>query len=180
MTHHINTRSIVAFLIILIVVAGCTSEQGIGKLTFDNNIECISWSHPESTVKFPEAHSGNYVCKIYKDNPYSAVLDIRVKDISSKPLKKIYVNAWFRLTSNASEQSLVLDIRDSTVQNSFEWLNVDAADFNNDLNKWSRAELIVDLTKKDRNNINNVYRIYAVNNRDEPVYVDDFEVSFEE
>jgi hypothetical protein len=180
MTQHINFRSLITYLCIIVLFAGCSGETTKSKLSFDNNNECISWQQTASAIRFPQAHSGNYVCKINKDNPFSAVLDIRVKDISDKPLRKARITAWFMLTSNGTEQNLVMDVRDSTMQNSYEWINVDAADYNSELNKWSQAELVIDLTKKDRNNINNVYRIYASNGRSEPVYVDDFEVSFEE
>ena len=180
MKQHTGTPLILILLCMTALFAGCSEEKVRGKLTFDNNNECISWSQSTSTIKFPQAHSGNYVCKINKENPFSNVLNIRVSEISNKPLKRATITAWFMLTSNGTEQNLVMDVRDSSQQNSFEWINVDAADNNNELNKWRKAELVVDLTKKDRNNINNVYRIYASNGRDEAVYVDDFEVSFEE
>jgi hypothetical protein len=138
------------------------------------------WKDSPSMIQFPDAHSGTHVCKLNKDNPFSSSMDIKVKDISRKPLKTARITAWFMITSNTSDQNLVLDIRDSTLQNSFEWINTDAANYLTDLNKWAKVEMTVDLTKKDRNNPNNVYRIYAANSKDEPVYVDDFEVSFEE
>ena len=169
----------VAYLVIIILFAGCSDDTSQTRFRFDNNNECISWRHTTSTVRFPQAHSGNYVCRINKDNEYSTILDIRVRDISDKPLKKARISAWFMLTGNASMQNLVFDVRDSSVMNSYEWINADAADQDYELNKWTHVKLEVDLTKKDRNNMNNVYRIYANNNREEPVYVDDFEVFFE-
>jgi len=180
MAHHSNTLSKLACFIIIVFISGCSGEPNRGALTFNNNIECILWEQSASSIKFDNAHSGNYVSKINSDNPYSTILNIRARDISDKPLKTVKVTAWFMLTSNTTEQSLVLDIRDSTNLQSIEWLNVDAASFNIVLNKWAQAELIVNLARNNRNNIDNVYRIYAVNSKNEPVYVDDFEVSFED
>jgi hypothetical protein len=179
-----NTRSTTYVILIcaslLFFFSACSDEENYNKLSFDNNIECTGWSTSGSTIPYANAHSGNYVCKIDKNNSFSTMLDIKVKDISKKPLKRAKITAWFMLTSHDTEQNLVLDVRDSTLQNSFEWIKTDAADYTNDLNKWTKAELIVDLTKKDRNNVNNIYRIYAANGKNDPVYVDDFEVSFEE
>jgi len=180
MLQHSGIRFLITLLSISAVFASCKEEKVKSKLSYDNNNESMAWTQSPAIIKTPEAHSGNYVCKIDKGSPYSSVLNVRVKDISDKQLKKARISAWFMLTSNASEQGLVLDIRDSTGQNSLEWLGVDAADFTTEVNKWARAELVVDLTQKDRNNKGKLYRIYALNNTDAPVFVDDFEVNFEE
>jgi len=180
MNQKITTLLNYAFIILVLFSAGCSSEQTQPKMSFGCNIETIYWKNLSVSYKFPNAHSGNYVSKLNKDSPYSAALDLPVREISSKPLKRAKITAWFMCTSNASVQNLVCDIRDSSMQNSVEWIGVDAADFSIELNKWSKAELIIDLTKNNRNNLSYVYRIYAFNDKDDPVYVDDFDVSFED
>ena len=180
MKTEISARIKISGILLFFICAGCSREGDFNKLSFNNSLECAGWSTSGSMIPFADSHSGHYVCKINKDNAFSSILDIKVKDISKKPLKRARITAWFMLTSHTTEQNLVLDVRDSTLQNSYEWINTDAADYSIDLNKWVKAELVVDLTKKNRNNINNIYRIYASNGKDDPVYVDDFEVSFEE
>jgi hypothetical protein len=169
-----------AVIVFAFLVTGCSSEQTQPKMSFGCNIETAYWKNLSVAYKFPNAHSGNYVSKLNKDSPYSAALDIPVNEISSKPLKRAKITAWFFLTSHTTVQNLVCDIRDSTMQNSIEWIGIDAADFSNELNKWAKAELTIDLTKNNRNNSSYVYRIYAFNDKDETVYADDFDVSFED
>src|SRR5436190_8969490 len=89
-------------LLCFIMVAGCSEEKSKSKLSFDNNSESIYWKRTETAVRFPQAHSGNYVSKIYRDNPFSIVLDLPVRDISDKPLRRAKIKAWFMLTSNAT------------------------------------------------------------------------------
>ena len=172
--------SAATWLLVFTMLFSCSREEKKSKLAFDNNIESIYWGSSPNTIKFANAHSGNYVCKLDKTNPFSQVFNIKVKDLSTKPLRRAKISAWFMLTGNYSEQNLVLDVRDSSMQQSLEWINTDAIDYVKDLNKWGKAELIVDLTKKNRNNPNNVFRIYASNGKEEPIYVDDFEIQFEE
>jgi|GEM_PF-6349931 len=163
----------------LVACSGSKEDKG-NKLTFKNDLEGNYWSPSQNLISFPQSHSGNFVNKLETGQAFSNIFNIRVKDISSKPVKRAKVTAWFMLTGTDSEQNLVLDVRDSTMQNSFEWINVDATDFVSELNKWGKVELIVDLTLKNRNSPDHVFRIYAANGRKQPVYVDDFEISFEE
>jgi hypothetical protein len=149
-------------------------------MNFNNNIETSYWTTSSNTIQVNNAHSGNYCCKLNKDSPFSTTFNIRVKDISEKPLQRAKISAWFMPTSDLVEQNLVLDIRDSTTEKSFEWINNDAANYLTELNKWGKIDLLVDLTINNRNDPNNVYRIYASNGKDEPIYVDDFEIVFEE
>ena len=172
----------IGFPLLIIQLASCSSEKD-SKLFFSNNIESsYVWDEhpPSSIVKFDKAHSGNYVCKMDVNNPFSITYNMRVKDISPKPLSKVKVSAWFMLTENNSEQNLIINILDSSMQKSFEWLARNAAEDIKELNQWGRVEQTIDLTQKNRNNPDNVIRIYAANGRGEPVYVDDIEIQFEE
>jgi hypothetical protein len=162
----------------IILITAC-SEEKKSKLTFTNDIESSYWSSSAGVMVFPNAHSGNYVSKLNKESAYSTIFNIKVKDIPDHASQRIKISAWFMLTGNDSEQNLVLDVRDSSMQNSLEWINVDARDYVTDLNTWGKTELIVDLTQKSRNSPENVLRIYAANGKETPVYVDDFEIEFE-
>jgi hypothetical protein len=162
----------------VIMVVACSQEKKT-QLIFSNDVEGKYWSSSSSVIEFPQAHSGNHVNKLNKQNAFSNTFNIRIKDISSKPVKRVRISAWFMLTGDNSERNLVLDIRDSSNQKSLEWINADARDYIPDLNQWAKAELVVDLTLKNRNNPENTLGVYAANGKEEPIYVDDIEILFE-
>ncbi len=170
-------RKIKILLLSLILATGC-SEEKRGKLTFDTNFESAYWGTNSSVIKSAEAHSGNYMSKINKDNPYSSTFEIKAKDLESKSISSVNITAWFMLTGDNSEQQLVFEIRDSSNLKTLEWLNLDATEYVEELNKWVKVEHLVDLTENNRNNPNNIYRVYASNSKDEPVYVDDIDIEF--
>lgn len=174
-----NNIKIKLLSIIIIFNTACTQSKQRGNLVFDTNLENSNWSTSGSQSKFNNAHSGNFVCKINKDNAFTNNFEARVIDVSSKTLKTARISAWMMLTSKNSEQNLVLEIRDSSNQKTLEWLNTNAADYIDNLNQWVKIDLVVDLTINNRNNQQNIYRIYASNGKDDIVYVDDFEVGFE-
>lgn len=166
-------------LLLLILAAGCSTEKNRSKFVFDTTMENIYWSPSPSTIKYDNAHSGNYACKINTTNAFSTVFESKVSEISNKPLKSAKISAWMMLTGDNSEQNLVLEIRDSSNQQTKEWLNTDAIDYIDNLNHWTKIDLIIDLTINDRNNLQNIYKVYASNGKEDAVFVDDFQVEFE-
>jgi predicted DNA-binding protein (MmcQ/YjbR family) len=163
----------------IITITSCSNERKRGALIYDSNNENGLWRTTGAVIKSDKAHTGSYLNKINKDNPYSNTFEIQVKDISSKPLTKVYLSAYMMLTEYNTEQNLVLEIRDSTGQNLTEWLSINAADYIDKPNEWVKIENVLDLTINNRNNLDYFYRVYATNGKEGAVYVDDFEIEFE-
>lgn len=174
-------KALIKLLIVSIVItiASCSNERKRGSLTYDSNNENGLWRTTGAVIKSDKARSGSYVNKINKDNPFSNTFEIQAKNISNRPLSKAYISAYMMLTDDNTEQNLVLEIRDSTGQNLIEWLNINAANYIDNLNEWVKVDNIIDLTINNRNNPGYYYRVYASNGNEADVYVDDFEVEFE-
>lgn len=170
-------KKLLAFIFIFYV--SCSDNKNKGRLCYDSNTENPYWRATGAVIKFENAHSGNYVSKINKDNPFSLNFEAKAKEISDKSLSKAKLSAWIMLTSFDSEQNLVFEIRDSTGEKTLEWLNINAADYIENLNQWVKIDHLVDLTISNRNNKEYFYRAYAANGKEHAVYVDDFELEFE-
>jgi hypothetical protein len=165
---------------LIVILSSCSNERTKSKLIFSYDNEDNYWSPNASVVKFADAHSGNSANKINKQNPYSGVFDIKANEISAKRLQYAKISAWFLMTGNNSEQNLVFDVRDAATQKSYEWISKDAMEFAKGMNQWCKVTLEVDLRQAGRGNLDRAYRIYACNGKDDVVYVDDFEIEFED
>lgn len=166
-------------IVAIAAITSCSGERKRSNLTYDSNTENNYWKTTNAVEVSDKAHSGNYLSRINKNNPFSLNFEAQLKKISDKPLSKAYISAYIMLTGFETEQNLVLEIRDSTGEKTVEWLNVDAGDYIDEPNKWVKIDNIIDLTINNRNNPNNFYRVYATNGKEGDVFVDDFMVEFE-
>ncbi|MCX6274041.1 MAG: hypothetical protein NTV09_02375 [Bacteroidetes bacterium] len=170
-----------ASLFAVIYLTGCADSGSNDGLTFNNDMETTFAfnEHPASNiVYFKNAHSGRYVSIIDTSNIWCGGFNMKVKDIDPAPLSKVTIGAWMYAQQPNADAQLAIDIRDKD-GNTLDWLGQPAHDFLTTTVNWTWVQMEVDLSVKNRNNIDNTYRIYVVNNTGSAVLVDDLKIRFE-
>ena len=166
----------------MIVLSGCRSSKNDTKLVFSSSMESqYAWTdHPQSNIVWSEhARSGNYVCKLDATSPYSVTYNMKVSDISKRPLKSANVSVWVYMTSLAADPYLGFSILNSSGQPET-WISMRALELIGKPNAWHQVKLKVDLTEGTRNRLGNTYRIFAQNDQADVVFVDDLVIEYEE
>ena len=174
--------SIIALLSLpILVLNSCSDSKSNDGLTFTNDMETIfAWSDnaPKNILYFNNAHSGKYVCMIDSSNIFSTTFNMNAKAISSSPLKRVTIGAWFNSQQNGSEPNIAIDIRDKD-GSTIDWIAQSGKDLIKSTGEWTWVEMSVDLTSKNRNALDNSYRVYAFNKNGSGCLVDDIEISYE-
>ena len=167
---------------VFIFAPACNPGRQDSKLYFSNSVEsAFAWQdHSSQGITWSDqAHSGNYVCKMDSATPYSVTFNMKLSDISRKPLKSVRISAWVNMSSMVSDPVIAVDIRDSNFT-SMEWISRPAKDFVAQPNHWEQIDFKVNLREKNRNRKSNYLRIYLSNAHRDYTLADDIEISFEE
>lgn len=171
-------------ILILVIVFGtiysCSKkeEKFVVKYTSDMDTQ-IGWTDNPlpHLIKSPNAHSGNYICRLDSVHPYSPTYNMHVSDISREKFSKLKLRTWIKAESIVAHPHLVLDIRNSNNE-TLEWLAKDFTGPVLNTKDWEMYEFEVDLTEKERLKESNIYRIYVSNGKADAVLCDDIEVIF--
>jgi hypothetical protein len=166
---------------LITLLTACGDSASNNGLTFQNNIEtsfAFSDNPRSNIIYFKNAHSGRYVCIIDSTNIFSVGFNMKVKDIDPDPLKKVTIGAWFNAQQAGSNAQLAIDIRDKN-GNTVDWIAQPTGEYLTSTGDWNWVEMSIDLTVKNFNNPDNIYRIYAFNRTGSSVLVDDIKISFE-
>jgi hypothetical protein len=169
------------FLALSGLIASCRSDKKTSLYFLDTVESNYAWNgnHIPCIIKSEKAHSGMYMCKVNKDYSSSVTFNMRLGDISPKPLKAVTVSGWIMLTGNNSERNITIDIRNQN-DSMVEYFSHNTGYDLRDINKWVYTKYRFNLSKKNRNNIDNRILVYFYNSKEEPIYVDDIAVEFEE
>jgi hypothetical protein len=169
--------------LMVLSLSSCDRNKNSDLIFFNSMESSIGWNVNQvpnnyPIIKFDNAFSGQYVCKLDSTNPFSITFYMKQKDICKKKLSLVRLSAWFMIIADNSEQNLVTEIRDSN-EKVLEWIVKDAKDFEPEINNWRKVSITIDLTLNERNNPENYVRIYASNGKAFPVFVDDIKIEFE-
>jgi len=166
----------------LLTFSRCSDHSsGNGELVFVNNMDMLvafNPSTPRNIVPYKNAHSGMFVCIVDSENVFSVNYEMKNRNISNEPLKRVKVGAWINMQQEGSDPNLAIDIRDSSGK-TLDWIAVNSKDLSKKTMEWQWMELTVDLTVKKRNAPENSLRIYAFNQKGASCLVDDMEVRYE-
>jgi hypothetical protein len=178
-----NLKSSSLFILSMALVgfSGCSDLKSNDGLTFTNDMETVvGWSTnaPSNFVFFNNAHSGKYVCIIDSANIFGSTFEMKSKAIASAPMKRVTIGAWFNTQQNGSEPQIAIDIRDKD-GNTIDWIAMPVKDVLKNTGDWTWAEMTVDLTPKNRNAVDNAFRVYAFNKSGAACLVDDMVIRFE-
>ena len=174
-------KIILLVILAALLFAGCSSSDKDSGLVFSNSMESnLAWmDHPQSNIVWSDnAHSGHYVCKLDASSPYSVTYNMKVSDISKKPLKSVHISAWVNMSTVTGDRYIGISILESS-QQAMDWIAQKALEVIGKPGEWHKVELNVDLLGK-RNRPTNIYRIFAVNEKQDVVLLDDLTIEFEE
>jgi hypothetical protein len=170
-------------LIVFFLDLGCKNNTDDSKhYSYLHNMDNdLAWNnHNVSNIALVKiAHSGTYACKLDSGKPYSPVFTMRLKDVSSNPLKNLTISAWFFLQENDTDPHLVADFRNGN-DSSFQFENTSIGDMIIEKRRWTKASVTIDLTTGNKNNLENILRVYAYNSTLPPLWCDDLEINFSE
>src|SRR5258705_12101284 len=133
---------------VIFLLASCSSDKKKSELYFFDTIESnYAWNgnHIPCIIKSDLAHSGMFVCKVNKDFSSSVTFNMRLGDISAKPLKSVTVSGWVMLIGNGSEHNLVVDIRTKN-DSTGEFLAHNTGYNLEEVNQWTKAKITYNLT----------------------------------
>ena len=164
--------------ITVIGFSGCGDDDY--PASFKNDMDQgVAWTDnpPPHIIQSPDARSGRYICKLDASNAFGPTFNMHVKDITDKKYGKVKISVWMKAKETNAEPQLVLDIRRED-GSTIEWLSQKFTGSALKTDKWGYYENKIDLTKSDRKNPDNIYRIYVSNGKETPVFIDDMRIDF--
>jgi len=169
----------VALMILCLITFSCNNPKK--EFTYldsaDSEIAFHSEKKVNNIVRLNNAHSGKYVYRLNKENPFSGTFYLGLSDVYPEKPKKLLLSAWILTEDINSALKFTLEIRDKDF-NLKEWLGSNANDKMHVVNEWTYVEFEYDLLTNNRNNPDNYLRAYIYNDSDLSVYSDDIEIRF--
>ena len=166
----------------LYFLPGCSGPDSKSELSFVNDMETLfGWntnSRLSNIVYYKGAHSGRYVCAMDSSNNFGPTFEMRLKEVDPGPLKRLKVGCWFNTQQEGSRPEIIVDIRDKD-GNTKEWLTQPGKDIIKSTGEWTWVELQLDLSVKNRNLPDNIFRIYPLNTSGAVALADDIGIHFE-
>lgn len=171
-------KRVIFALSAVLMISACTSNQE-GIRFYSNYDNDLGWNESFSKLmeEIPDAPSGKMAGVLNAQSPYSTTFNLNAARISDKPLKSVTVTAQVKIEGATADPLVVIDIRGKD-GNTLEWLSKGPDDIGGSVGKWVTISNQIDLTANNRNDPNNIFRIYATNNSPEKVLVDDIEIVF--
>lgn len=167
------------FFFILLSVS-CNSFRSDKEYAFLNNLEySYVWTdnHPSNIVKDEYAKSGQFVCRLDEQNPYSPTFNIRLDELSEKfKVSKVVVSAWLRSDSLRVSPLIILEYRDaarnvSNVENK----QITMTALNS--GEWALYEYEFKADSSFTASRDNYIRVFLMNNTKSAVFCDDMTVT---
>jgi hypothetical protein len=161
------------FFVSLIFLITCSGKKE--SLTITNDLEGFGGWGLTGIVK-GNSHSGEYAYKVDSTQLYSLTFKKTLKEISSKPVKKIKASVWVYFTSKEVEGGFIVSI-DPPEDKSIIWEAADLKKFITMPNQW--IQITSESTVPENIDPSNIISIYAYNTGKKEFLLDDFEITFE-
>ncbi len=175
---NIKNLAFAAFISSFLLIS-CSRENKQGGLHYFNDFESVKgWSKmPIPTLVEGNAHSGNFSLKIDSLEGFSHAFNIKMKDISNKPIKKVRYSMYCMIKSLNAKASLVLAVDTVNKPNAL-WQGIPIQDQIKEINKWVKITGEVQLAQDGLNKPENNLVMYLWNNSKEVIFADDYELEF--
>ena len=172
-------KSLLLCLFLIIHVTSC--KKGTNAIAeYTSNMETqLAWTdNPAPNIILnPNAHSGNYVCRLESANQYSPTFNMKVGAISKSNFTKVKVGIWMKAEEVNANPTLVVEIRDGNMQ-PLDWNGKSYSGPVLNTKDWEYYEYELDLKQKNWLDKNNFLRIYCHNKESHAIFCDDLTVSF--
>ena len=174
-------KNLLIFIPIIILFFSCNSnnkEPINDKLTFTNDCESSDgWENISRAFSTENFHSGRYSNKLNPQNPYSLTFRYKYGDLSKKQIKSVVVSVWAYFLTNKFEGKSFVVVVDSSDQKLI-WAGIDMKEFVKSPRTWTKIEKEICFPRKYEPN--SIFSIYAWNNSEDAILVDDFRIQFVE
>lgn len=164
-----------SLLLVIPMLAGCGSATESGRVLATNDFEGIDGWAPVGYLTKERAHSGQFAARVDGGAEYAANYSNPLARLSPESISKLEVKAWVYRTSKAAAASLVVEAKDPTTQQSLLYKGIELAPLTKNLNEWTLIKQSIELPPTV--NPATVLRIYLWRTGQDPVYLDDFELS---
>jgi len=161
------------FLIFCAAVA-LASCQNHSKITFSQNFESTAGWYENSNIVKGSGHSGSYFTRTGENRDYSQTFTLKLSDISEKPVRRIDMGAWVRISGPLAKAKLVLSIE--SADSMMYWQAIRTEDVSPKPGEWTRLYFTYDLP--DNLKPDNVVKVYLWNESKKEVDADDFDIHF--
>ena len=180
---NMKTKFIIAGLLIS-ALHGCSDGPKQEGLRFFNDFESLKgWAKAPTMITLAKgtAYSGNYALRMDTMAAYSQAFQLKFKDISNKPIKKVKFSVYAMFPSvNTNCQAKIVAAVDGPDKPNLFWDAVHIQDFVKESNKWVQVTGEVNMQKNGLNNPENTFILYVWNTGKQVVFADDFELEFVE
>lgn len=167
----------ILFVFTCLIIFSCGKKEEAGNELFraSNNLdESTLWLNTNTIVK-STAHSGLYSCKLDTNVEYGIGISTKVKDLTDKLPKKVFIKCWVYSTIANLDASIVCNpLLNSQV---VDWKNYDLKKDISKANEWIEINTSFDLPKNMTPDTE--LRIYIWNPKKMSFFVDDLEFSIE-
>ncbi len=125
---------------IAFLVLGCQKKS---KISVSQDFEKVAGWYPLQSLVKGKGHSGLYFSRTGEGTEFSQTFVSTLAEISSKPIRRIDMGAWIRMSDTTARARLVLSIEsaDSTVF----WQGLDTQDASPKPGEWTRLFFTYDL-----------------------------------
>jgi hypothetical protein len=167
----------ICFISTAAIFFSCSSESSRNALSFKNDFESVKGWSDTSRLTMNAAHSGMYSSKTDPQDQYSYTFRLKMKDISSKPLKTLHFSAWCYAESLPATGNIVVSIKNDGPNDLF----YNATSLENQIieeKKWTEVTGNLMIDASGINSLNNELRFYLINNSQTPIYLDDCTLDF--
>ena len=165
--------------LVLLILSGCSDKKQEG-LHFFNDFEAIQgWVKAPTipTLAKGTAYSGNFALRLDSVEAFSHAFQLKFKDISSKPLRKVKFSVFVMFTNPNAQAKLVFAI-DGVDKPNLLWNGLHLQDYVKEPNKWVQVSGEINLEKDGVNSRDNTAILYVWNTGKEVVFADDFDLEF--
>ncbi len=154
-----------------LILGACQNHD---KISISQDFEQMpGWNSHPNLVK-GKGNSGFYFTRTGPDQDYSQTFSMKLVDISDKPIRRIDMGAWVRISSSLAKAKLVLSIE--SADSIMYWQSIRSEDVNPKPGEWTRLYFTYDLpvTIKPEH----IVKMYLWNESKKEVDADDFDIHF--
>jgi len=148
------------------------------QINFHFDFEAASEFGKDGMITTEQAHSGKQSVKTDSRHTYSPAIIKQFKNLTSGILKSVSLSTWFYSSDDDPEIVLVASATDPSGKEYF-WTGKDTKKFTFKKNTWYRLNANFNFPE-EKNNPENKITTYLWNKKGSAVYVDDFDVVYNE
>ena len=163
----------------VVILAGCSGSSKQGGLHYFNDFEGLKgWVSNSYTLKEDKAHSGKFVSKIDEVYQYSEGVKLKLSEISSKPVKKVRISAWCKISDMMATGKFVVSVNTPEKAGVF-WEAIHLEDNIDEVGTWTKISGEFNIAAWG-NKPDNTVVVYVWNTGKIPILVDDMDIEFVE